>query len=383
MRCLSYVLGDLMYSRSQGVRSLSIATVELNFQSKSIIPIIQINPIAMRSYYALSFLLVIFPGLTLLGQDSLVFKNNDFVAGEIKGMDRGVLTIETDYSKSDFTIEWSGIKEIFTKTQFLITLTDGNRITGTLSSADSANVIVQDPDGKTSQRSLNDLVVLKQISDKFLDRVYASISVGYSLTRAQTLQQLSMRSNVGYLTERWSAGISYNTFKSSQDDVVDIKRKDGGINFNYFLPKDWYIPISVSYLSNTEQKIDLRLLGKAGVGKYVIHKNDAYWGFSGGANVNYEDFDDETDSRTSWEAFIGTELNLFDIGDLSLFTRATAYPSLTESGRFRADFNFDMKYDLPYDFFVQLGMTYNYDNRPVEGAPEGDYIFQTTFGWSW
>ena len=210
-----------------------------------------------------------------------------------------------------------------------------------------------------------------------------AISIGYSLTRAQTLQQISMRSNVGYLTERWSAGISYNTFKSSQDDAVDIRRRDGGMNFNYFLPKDWYIPISVSYLSNTEQKIDLRLLGKVGVGKYLIHQNDAYWGFSGGANVNYEDFDDETSSRTSWEAFIGTELNLFDIGDLTLFTKATAYPSLTESGRMRADLTFDMKYDLPYDFFVQLGLTYNYDNRPVEGAPEGDYIFQTTFGWSW
>ena len=78
----------------------------------------------MRSHYPLSFLLVIFPALTLLGQDSLVFKNADFVAGEIKSMDRGVLTIETDYSKSDFTVEWTGVKEIFTKTQFLITLTD-------------------------------------------------------------------------------------------------------------------------------------------------------------------------------------------------------------------------------------------------------------------
>ena len=67
---------------------------------------------------------------------------------------------------------------------------------------------------------------------------------------------------------------------------------------------------------------------KLGIGKYVIHKNDAYWGFSAGANVNYEDFDDETGARTSWEAFIGTELNLFDIGDLSLFTKATGVSKL-------------------------------------------------------
>ena len=97
----------------------------------------------MRSHYPLSFLLVIFPAFTLLAQDSLVFKNDDFVAGEIKSMDRGVLTIETDYSKSDFTVEWTGVKEIFTKTQFLITLTDGSRVTGTLTSPDSANVIIQ------------------------------------------------------------------------------------------------------------------------------------------------------------------------------------------------------------------------------------------------
>ena len=298
-------------------------------------------------------------------------------------MDRGVLTIETDYSKSDFTIKWGEIKEIFTKTQFLVTLTDGSRVTGSLVSTDSANVTINDNAGNTHQHSLNEVVVMKSVSEDFWDRVHAAISVGYSLTRAQTLQQLSMRSNVGYLSERWSAGLSYNTFKSSQDDAEDIQRKDGGINFNYFLPKDWYIPISITYLSNTEQKIDLRLLGKVGVGKYVIHKNDAYWGFSAGANLNYEDFDDETGDRTSTEAFLGTELNLFDIGDLTLFTRATAYPSITESGRMRADFTFDMKYDLPYDFFVQLGLTYNYDNHPVEGAPEGDYIFQTTFGWSW
>jgi hypothetical protein len=59
------------------------------------------------------------------------------------------------------------------------------------------------------------------------------------------------------------------------------------------------------------------------------------------------------------------------------------YPSLTESGRVRADFVFDAKYDLPRDFYIQLGLTVNYDNKPVEGAEDRDYVFQTTFGWKW
>ena len=83
------------------------------------------------------------------------------------------------------------------------------------------------------------------------------------------------------------------------------------------------------------------------------------------------------------EGFFGTELNLYDIGDLSLVTKVIAYPSFTESGRWRTDFNFDAKYDLPLDFYIKAGLTLNYDNRPVEGASETDYVFQTGFGWEW
>ena len=74
---------------------------------------------------------------------------------------------------------------------------------------------------------------------------------------------------------------------------------------------------------------------------------------------------------------------MFDIGDLSLLTKAMAYPSITEAGRWRADFNFDMNYDLPLDFYIKLGFSLNYDNRPVEGASETDYVLHTGFGWEW
>jgi surface polysaccharide O-acyltransferase-like enzyme len=69
-------------------------------------------------------LLALASGLLLVptsafSQDSLVFKNNNYMTGEIKSMSKGVLNIETDYSKSDFTIEWVDIKEIYTKTRFV------------------------------------------------------------------------------------------------------------------------------------------------------------------------------------------------------------------------------------------------------------------------
>ena len=46
------------------------------------------------------------PNLIFAQADSLIMKNGDVIVGEFKDMDRGVLGIETDYSDSDFKIEW-------------------------------------------------------------------------------------------------------------------------------------------------------------------------------------------------------------------------------------------------------------------------------------
>ncbi|MEP0712872.1 MAG: hypothetical protein ABJC55_13215, partial [Algoriphagus sp.] len=77
----------------------------------------------------------------------------------------------------------------------------------------------------------------------------------------------------------------------------------------------------------------------------------------------------------------GTELNLYDIGDLNLLTSVMAYPSITESKRFRTDFKLDLKYDFLSDFYVKVGTTMNFDNQPVADAAKLDYVIQTTVGW--
>lgn len=316
-------------------------------------------------------------------QDSLTFRNGNRVFGEVKSMQKGVLTIETPYSDDDFTIKWNEILEIKTTTAFLFTLSNGDRFTGTIRSADSANVVLSGLRDGQSTRMLSEIVAMKSSSTKLKDRIVANVSVGYSVTKAKNAQQFSIRSAVNYSARRWSTDVSYNSVLAKQDEIADVKRKDGGINYNYYLPHDWYLPVSLSFLSNTEQLLKFRLIARTGIGKYAVHSNALYWGWSVGANHNSETYMDETPGRNSWECFLGTELNLFDTGDFSLLTRLVGYPSLTESGRFRTDFSIDTKYDLPLDFYISLGATVNYDNRPVEGGSDVDYVFQTTFGWKW
>jgi hypothetical protein len=335
--------------------------------------------------------LVTFSGLLLImlipvkaQVDSIIFNNGNYVVGEIKSMNRNVLEIETDYSDDDFTIEWDGIKEIYTTTNFLITLTSGNRYNGTIQSDGTSGINIQTEGGETINVQPDEIVVLDDVDFGFWSQLYASIDIGYDLTRSKNLRSFSMNSNVGYIARRWQLDATFNRFTSRQDDVEDIQRSDGGLTFKYFLPRDWYPTASTNWLSNTEQQLRLRTTAKLGFGKYVVHTNQLYWGFSVGANYNQEDYSPpELDDRTSWEGYAGTELNLFNVGDLNLQTSLLAYPSFTESGRIRSDFNFNVSYDLPLDFYVKAGFTLNYDNQPAEGSPKADYVLKTGFGWSW
>jgi hypothetical protein len=283
-----------------------------------------------------------------------------------------------------FTIEWDGVKEIYTDTYFLITLSDGSRYNGHLKSIASNKIAILTDEGQTIEIDPHDIVILDDISQGFWNQVYATVDFGLDITKASNFRQFSMRSNLGYIAKKWQIDGSFNTLSSQQNEVADIKRTDGTATYKYFLPRDWYPLFSLEFLSNTEQQLDLRTTIKLGMGKYVIHTNRTYWGFSMGANNNNESYTDGvTPERNSWEGFLGTELNLFNVGDLSLLTNLTAYPSFTESGRWRADFKFDIKYDLPLDFYVKLGYTHNYDNQPVAGSASSDYVLHTGFGWEW
>lgn len=313
--------------------------------------------------------------------DSLVLKNGNIIVGEIKALDKGVVTIETNYSKNDFTIEWLGIKEIYTTTHFLVTLKNGTRINGPFHSVGDNKIEITGADGKKTQTTIDNVVYLKGLKSDFWSRAYANIDLGFSMTKANSLRQYSMRSAVGYLADKWQVDLFYNDIRSNQDSVKEIKRTESGAAFKYFLPKDWYLSTSINTLSNTEQALKMRLTGKLGAGKYLLHSNKAYLGVGGGLSLNNETFTNTTPKRTSLEGYLGAEANLFDIGKLSLLSNLYVYPSFTESGRWRTDFGLDTKYDLPLNLYLKFGVTFNYDNRPAVVGKETDYVYAFSVGW--
>jgi len=329
------------------------------------------------------FVILLCPLMAAAQNDSLIFKNGNIMVGEIKSMDRGVLQIETDYSDSDFKIEWLMVRSIKTETIYFIALSNQSRYYGSLVSDSTQRVSIVGGGAVLAECSLNEIVQLQQLKKGFWDQLYASIDLGISLAKAGELRQWTSRSTIGHRTEIRTIEATFNTLQSTQTESDPIRRSDGRIDFTRVLALRWYSIATISLASNTEQKLDLRMNLQIGAGRFLKRTNRAYWGIKLGANRNVERYTNETPDRSSWEAYLGTELNLYDIGDISLLTSLMTYTGLNDTKRFRADFNLDTKYDLPYDFYIKIGLTVNYDNRPAEGAGETDYVFQTGFGWEW
>ena len=280
------------------------------------------------------------------------------------------------------------IKKIKTTQSYLITLNTGMRINGVFFSEGSKIRItgIQRTLGGVQNISIlvqpSEIVLVRQIDPNFWSRFSANIDIHYSFTRSNNLRQYSSSSSITYRADLWNIKGSYNALNSRQDSIEPTDRTEVDISFTYLLQRDYYITSTANFLSNTEQSLDLRTTARGGLGKYILHTNQAYIGISAGIAFNNEVYDsDIEEGRQSLESFLGTELNLFDTGDLNFNLSATIFPSLTESRRIRADLSGNLKYDLPLDFYIKAWLSVNYDNRSVSGTNNLDYMVQTGFGW--
>jgi hypothetical protein len=318
-------------------------------------------------------------------KDSLIFDGGQVIVGEVKDLNRNILTIETDYSDSDFKIEWEEVAEFYSDQPYLVQLTDRSILTNARMEFLPPNKVKITGDLLTKEVLLSEVVYFRQVDSGFWSKVSASIDLGFSLTKASNLRQYNALADVGYNSAQWKFKTNYQQVRSEQDDVSPVRRTEVNVNGDYALRNGVFFGAGLNFLSNTEQLLDLRTTGYVGSGYYMIRNNNMYWQSFLGVAINNENFtetpEEPSTDRESYEGMVGTELNLYDVGDLNLFANVTWYPSFTEEGRNRLNSTFNVTYDLPLDFYIKTGLTFNYDNQPTPGASQTDYVIITGFGW--
>lgn len=327
-------------------------------------------------------ILILLSTCSILAQrDTIVATNGEIVIGDVKKMELGVLTIETDYSEDDFKISWTKVKSISTSQYMRVFNDNGALLIGKLSSDTLSKHLIIHAFAGTYERPLLSIISLSDVENKFIDKLSLGLNIGYTYTKASNTGQVSIRGNAGYEERKWRLTGSMNVFNSRIDTSV-IARGDASVALNIFLARNWYALTSLSFNWSDEQMIDLRTVASLGIGNYLVKNHRMILALEGGATFNNEKFQDEGEPvNRSAELYGGFSYNLYGNDKLSMLANAKAYPSLTDSDRIRVNCDVDFTYDLTDDFNLTLGYTLNFDSNPPNNAQNSDYVFSLTFGW--
>lgn len=316
-------------------------------------------------------------------KDSIFLGKKSVLLGEVKKLDKGVLTIKTIYSDTDFRIKWSEVTQIYTHRKFIIDLSNGQRIIAKINTdVEDISQVNIDAGGFMLQTKLQDIIYLDPTGDKLYKKIDASFEVGLTVAKASNLRQITAGAGFGFQTKKWTVNSAFDYTFSQQDNVENVRRADGSFSLKRLLKREWFVQAAAEFLSSSELGLELRSTTKVGPGYYLKHTNSNAFSVDAGFALNHETYSSELDDKkSSYEMFGGIAYEKYPIDDFSILASLNAFPSLTEKGRFRTDIKLDLKYDFFSDFYVSLGWAYNFDNQPAIGSSKEDYVFKTTIGW--
>ena len=315
--------------------------------------------------------------------DTLITNDNNILVGEIKEMVNGVLSMKTSYSDKDFKIEWLEVRKISSSRNYRIILTNRIRLSGTIIMQQSSNnMIVSDEKMGDVKLSTKDIVNIKYIgSGSLLDILNLYLDIGYTFTNTNKLSQFNSSIKGDYYREKWGVLGNYTSIQSVQRGVSPTKRSDASIGYKWIYYNGNFASITGEFFSNNEQSLDLRSNYDISVGRYFVRTNKIYFNSSIGVAYSKENFLEGIQNRESFEGKWQIEYNMFDLGDIDLFTNLTFYPSITEQYRLRTNVDLTAKYDLPRDFYIKFSYNLKYDTKPYDGVEPNDFVFSTGVGW--
>jgi hypothetical protein len=318
--------------------------------------------------------------------DVVMLRNGDRLTGEVKSLERGLLTFKTD-TMGTVQIEWDKVAGVSSRLLFEVERSSGERRFGSIDQAGAAGVIrVRDAGGETADFDALDTVRISQMdtSGSLRDRVDGYLDFGYSYNNSTQISQLSM-----------GAGLSRRNAKRLWDFDLSIIESDApgtqaagsaslAAESRRFLGNRRFWSALGSFERNDELGLDLRTLAGAGVGRYFRQTSSQEFAGLAGLAASRENFADGQ-TQESLELLLGLQYDAFrfDTPELQLTAGLAVFPSLTIGGRVRTTADVKLRYEVIKDFFLQLAIAHAYDSEPQSvGAASSDYSVTSSIGYT-
>ena len=314
--------------------------------------------------------------------DILVLRNGDRITGELRGLSHGVLRYKTD-DAGTLQVEWEKVSSLTSIHTFEVELVTERTLFGSLSEGPQPGTV----EVAEEILPLIAIVAITEISPTFWERTAGYLDVGWTLAKANKAHTANIGAEGEYRGQKFGSTTTLSFYEQGDDSSSVTRNSSIAVDVNRYFRTIWALRFFGQVSQNDELSLDLRTFLGSGVRRRIVRTNrmDASWtlGFDG----IFERYADEEGGTVSAEFIAAADFVAFklDSPELDLNCDLLTFTSMTEGGRFRADFNVRAQYEVFEDFFVALNLKSTFDSKPPTRAAtsKSDYTTGLSVGWSW
>jgi hypothetical protein len=316
--------------------------------------------------------------------DVVTLGNGDRITGEVTTLDRGQLEYKTD-DQGTLYIEWDNVATVTAAGQFEVGTSDGRRFVGSLQSEPNRTLVVVEALAPVPL-PMSDVTVITKIGRSFWAKLDGSVDVGFSYTRSSEIAQLNVNSSTVYRSPAFEGRL---TASATGTQTTDEEGRDdrGTLQLSYlrYRGSRWFVGGGFGLETNESLGIELRSQVSLAVGQRLINTNKAQLMLGGGLAFNHEQGVD-TESTENLEAIMTfrTSYYAYDYPRTNLDIGLQYFPSLSDFGRQRLQFDASIRRELWKDVFLAINVFDSFDSDPPSAdADQNDVGVVLSFGVSY
>lgn len=340
--------------------------------------------------------------------DTLKLKNGDRLTGTIVKSDEKALVIKTDYAGA-VTVNWDAIQEVESAQPLNVFSKSGQKLVGTLATADNKIEVTTKDAGKvslaksdiTTMRNADEQAAWQKEQDRYanpsvLDLWAGSADFGIALTSGNSATTTTTAGlDLARVTRRDKTTVFYRQVSATDRNVTPSRKianaKRAGVQYNLQLSNRAFVFGFANFDFDEFLRLDLRFAPGGGFGYNVVKNERTTFDLFGGIAYNKEIFDVTpapttavpkptytTRTRDSIEGFVGEEMRFKLNGRTNFFEKAVFYPNFSDRGEFR--FNFDAGLTTALSKYLSWNLAYSsrfLSNPPLVGIKKNDTLLST------
>jgi len=339
-------------------------------------------------------LLTIFLFSRLALADQVILKNGDRLTGTIEKSDGNELVIKTEFA-GEIKVKWSAIQELNSAEPLHVESKEGQKIQGTVNTEDGKLAVQTSDKGQVEVpkesvsliRSQSEQAAYEQtLHPDWLHSWTGGANVSFALTRGNSeTKNLALAFTADRKTLRDHLGLYANSVYATNDapgavPSLTAKALQGGARYDHDITPKLFGFVAGDFQTDELQLLDLRSVFSGGLGFHLIKSERTTLDLLGGGNYTHEKYD--TFTRNVAGLTIGEEL-LTKLGAAtSLTQKLYFYPDLSNTGEYRATFNFGTVTKINSWLGWQNSFGDIYVTNPPPGTRQNDILLTTGLNFS-